>query len=372
MGRKNRYVVYIKPFCYYCDKEFNNESILHQHQKSKHFNCKACHKRFSTAPAIENHVIQVHKESLEFVSNAKKGRDRFELSVYGMDGVPMELINMKIEERINQKKRKLVKEGKLKIDTLDSNFKVKESRKVQPPSLNAPELFYRNPDSINIIKNKVINNSNTNSFNPMIAFGMGMGTGMPMMNPMMGGNPGFRFGPSNFPAPYNNLSGNLGINNNPMINNNSQVGEPVNGNNMGDIKQPNNNSNPNIDHNSNLNATHDLNLLNKFPNQPNQLKYPMPNNFPYMQGFNMNNINPHNFNSNFMQRPQFPNNNLNNNSFNTTNNGESNTNIAPPKFNIPLPSTNIPIPVPQESNPFPKDKELEEKVNRANHMYNFK
>ena len=29
MGRKKRDLSYLKPFCYYCDKEFNNEIVLH-------------------------------------------------------------------------------------------------------------------------------------------------------------------------------------------------------------------------------------------------------------------------------------------------------------------------------------------------------
>ena len=62
MGRKKRLVVALKPFCYYCDKEFNNEIILHQHQKARHFNCRQCRKRFSTAPALDTHMLQVHKE----------------------------------------------------------------------------------------------------------------------------------------------------------------------------------------------------------------------------------------------------------------------------------------------------------------------
>jgi hypothetical protein len=64
MGRKKRTVIALKPFCYYCDKEFNNEIVLHQHQKARHFNCHHCRKRFSTAPALDTHILQVHKEKL--------------------------------------------------------------------------------------------------------------------------------------------------------------------------------------------------------------------------------------------------------------------------------------------------------------------
>ena len=74
MGRKKGHIVTLKPFCYYCDKEFNNELILHQHQKARHFNCVKCRKRFSTAPALDTHQIQVHRQNLKRVPNAKAGK----------------------------------------------------------------------------------------------------------------------------------------------------------------------------------------------------------------------------------------------------------------------------------------------------------
>ena len=113
MGRKKGHIVTLKPFCYYCDKEFNNELILHQHQKARHFNCAKCKKRFSTAPALDTHELQVHRSSLKRVPNAKAGRDSFDISIYGMDGVPIELINYKLAEKVEQKKRKLIKEHKI-------------------------------------------------------------------------------------------------------------------------------------------------------------------------------------------------------------------------------------------------------------------
>ena len=111
MGRKKRTVIALKPFCYYCDKEFNNEIVLHQHQKARHFNCHHCRKRFSTAPALDTHILQVHKEKLSRVPNAKAGRDLFDISIYGMDGVPIELINMKLSEKVELKKKKTNKDN---------------------------------------------------------------------------------------------------------------------------------------------------------------------------------------------------------------------------------------------------------------------
>ena len=164
MGRKKGHIVTLKPFCYYCDKEFNNELILHQHQKARHFNCVKCSKRFSTAPALDTHEIQVHRSSLKRVPNAKAGRDSFDISIYGMDGVPIELINYKLAEKVEQKKRKLIKENKMigNIEEKNNGIKnlnyldMKEQKDrdirnlLQKTSEQGGEGFYHNPDSINL------------------------------------------------------------------------------------------------------------------------------------------------------------------------------------------------------------------------------
>lgn len=164
MGRRKRTIVALKPFCYYCDKEFNNEIILHQHQKARHFNCKACKKRFSTAPALDTHMLQVHKEKLRGVPNAKSGRELFDISIYGMDGVPMELLNIKLAEKVEQKKRKLIRSGKdqglnleLDEDKKPVFSKVSGSKKLTKTSeeyvFSSNGGFYHNPDSINLTRN---------------------------------------------------------------------------------------------------------------------------------------------------------------------------------------------------------------------------
>ena len=180
MGRKKGHIVTLKPFCYYCDKEFNNELILHQHQKARHFNCVKCRKRFSTAPALDTHELQVHRASLKRVPNAKAGRDSFDISIYGMDGVPIELINYKLAEKIEQKKRKLIKEHKLagnEEDNKEENyFDMKEQNEknirdlLQKTSIEGGVGFYHNPDSINLtlkqnqMKSMYINRPNNNDY----------------------------------------------------------------------------------------------------------------------------------------------------------------------------------------------------------------
>jgi len=94
MGRKKKRDKQII-FCYYCDRIYENERVLIQHQRAKHFKCPQCHKRISTAQGMMVHMFQVHKETIEHVPAAKEGRDSFDVEIFGMDGVPAEVIEEK-------------------------------------------------------------------------------------------------------------------------------------------------------------------------------------------------------------------------------------------------------------------------------------
>lgn len=94
MGRKKKRDKQII-FCYYCDRIYENERVLIQHQRAKHFKCPQCHKRISTAQGMMVHMFQVHKETIEHVPGAKEGRDSFEVEIFGMDGVPAEVVEEK-------------------------------------------------------------------------------------------------------------------------------------------------------------------------------------------------------------------------------------------------------------------------------------
>ncbi|XP_062096499.1 protein SUPPRESSOR OF FRI 4 [Humulus lupulus] len=91
MGKKKKRVA-SKVWCYYCDREFDDEKILVQHQKAKHFKCHVCHKKLSTASGMAIHVLQVHKESVTKVPNAKSGRESTEIEIYGMQGIPDDIL----------------------------------------------------------------------------------------------------------------------------------------------------------------------------------------------------------------------------------------------------------------------------------------
>ena len=59
MGRKSKgRGGEVTPFCYYCDREFDDDNVLIEHQKARHFKCM-CGKRMATAQSLSVHMIQV-------------------------------------------------------------------------------------------------------------------------------------------------------------------------------------------------------------------------------------------------------------------------------------------------------------------------
>jgi len=113
MGRRRKRIKQVI-FCFYCDRDFENEKILIEHQRGKHFKCPICHRRLSSAKGMMIHVFQVHKENIDSVPHSKKGRESLDPEVFGMIGVPHDVLNDKIT-RI-QNKCKLKKESEYHAD----------------------------------------------------------------------------------------------------------------------------------------------------------------------------------------------------------------------------------------------------------------
>ncbi|XP_003384499.2 PREDICTED: BUB3-interacting and GLEBS motif-containing protein ZNF207-like [Amphimedon queenslandica] len=97
MGRKKR--KNLKPWCWYCNREFDDEKVLIGHQKAKHFKCHICHKKLYTAPGLAIHCSQVHKETITKVPNALLDRSILDFEIYGMEGVPEEARRMREIEK---------------------------------------------------------------------------------------------------------------------------------------------------------------------------------------------------------------------------------------------------------------------------------
>lgn len=81
-----------RPWCYYCERDFDDVKVLLSHQKAKHFKCDNCSRRLNTAGGLSVHLQQVHKETLTKVDNAIEGREGVEPEIFGMMGIPDELV----------------------------------------------------------------------------------------------------------------------------------------------------------------------------------------------------------------------------------------------------------------------------------------
>ncbi|KAI9486328.1 MAG: hypothetical protein EXX96DRAFT_614163 [Benjaminiella poitrasii] len=87
MGKKRKSKV-IRPWCWYCEKDFEDDKVLVTHQRAKHFKCEVCNKKLTTAGGMVVHSFQVHKINIHKVPNALPGRDSLEVEIFGMEGIP--------------------------------------------------------------------------------------------------------------------------------------------------------------------------------------------------------------------------------------------------------------------------------------------
>ncbi|KAI7850744.1 hypothetical protein BDC45DRAFT_446627 [Circinella umbellata] len=60
MGKKRKNKP-MRPWCWYCEKDFEDDKVLVIHQRAKHFRCEVCGKRLTTAGGMAVHAQQVHK-----------------------------------------------------------------------------------------------------------------------------------------------------------------------------------------------------------------------------------------------------------------------------------------------------------------------
>ncbi|XP_055707378.1 BUB3-interacting and GLEBS motif-containing protein ZNF207 isoform X3 [Phlebotomus papatasi] len=179
MGRKKKKAS--KPWCWYCNREFDDDKILVQHQKAKHFKCHICHKKLYTGPGLSIHCMQVHKETIDKVPNSLPNRSNIEIEIYGMEGIPAE--DIREHER--------AKNGN-KSDSDDDEPTVKKSK---PDGGGGMGSGGGMPVMPNMMPPHLL--SQYGQVGPMLghmgpiptAAYMNHGAGMPMMNPHMLGSP---------------------------------------------------------------------------------------------------------------------------------------------------------------------------------------
>lgn len=139
MGRKKRDFAYVLPFCFYCDKTFPTEIVLHQHQKSKHFTCKDCGRRFPNTMALVSHAAKQHSKTLEKVPHSVDERGSPDLNIFGMVGVPKQSIQeraiigaAKAWAKVDDLKRRRAAGEVIGNTKRAQNAKVKQVKKHKP------------------------------------------------------------------------------------------------------------------------------------------------------------------------------------------------------------------------------------------------
>jgi hypothetical protein len=140
MGKKKRKFqtvedVLARPWCYYCERDFDDLKILISHQKARHFKCDKCYRRLNTAGGLNVHMNQVHKETLSQVENALPNRKGLEVEIFGMEGVPEDVVQAH-QQRILTEYYEKQKERQLKT----GNPPAGSGKSVQPkkPRLETP------------------------------------------------------------------------------------------------------------------------------------------------------------------------------------------------------------------------------------------
>ncbi|XP_043096921.1 BUB3-interacting and GLEBS motif-containing protein ZNF207b isoform X1 [Puntigrus tetrazona] len=134
MGRKKK--KQMKPWCWYCNRDFDDEKILIQHQKAKHFKCHICHKKLYTGPGLAIHCMQVHKETIDAVPNAIPGRTDIELEIYGMEGIPDK--DMQDRRRVLEQKSQDSQKKKQNQDDSDEDDDDDDDDEAGPSSFQQP------------------------------------------------------------------------------------------------------------------------------------------------------------------------------------------------------------------------------------------
>jgi len=131
MGRKKRKTV--RPWCWYCNREFDDEAVLIQHQKARHFKCHICHKKLFTGPGLAIHCLQVHKETIDAIPNSLPNRCDPEIEIYGMKGIPIDdMVKHQRDVNARHGKRPKIEEDDDEDDSDDSDDSDDQSAQFNP------------------------------------------------------------------------------------------------------------------------------------------------------------------------------------------------------------------------------------------------
>ena len=81
-----------RPWCYYCERDFDDQQVLQTHQREVHFHCDHCNRRLNTANGLSVHTLQVHKAPITAIRNSIEGRESPNIEIFGVSELPPVLI----------------------------------------------------------------------------------------------------------------------------------------------------------------------------------------------------------------------------------------------------------------------------------------
>lgn len=123
----------MRPWCWYCNREFDDEAVLIQHQKARHFKCHICHKKLFTGPGLAIHCLQVHKETIDAIPNSLPNRCDPEIEIYGMKGIPIDdMVKHQRDVNARHGKRPKIEEDDDEDDSDDSDDSDDQSAQFNP------------------------------------------------------------------------------------------------------------------------------------------------------------------------------------------------------------------------------------------------
>jgi urease accessory protein UreH len=67
MGKKRKV---LSSWCWYCDRSFDDDKVLVNHQKAKHFKCAVCDKQHPNIGQLVYHAKKVHQQEIDKVRAA--------------------------------------------------------------------------------------------------------------------------------------------------------------------------------------------------------------------------------------------------------------------------------------------------------------
>ncbi|CAK0859533.1 unnamed protein product, partial [Prorocentrum cordatum] len=133
----------LKPFCYYCDRDFDSVKTLVQHQRTKHFKCAECGLSFDTVTGLRVHMLNAYKRTMKEVPNATTGRENPDIVVHGMEGIPKRVL----EERTRGAMAERAEKDKIREEETKERNKSRAAEEAsskpaaqrKPPAPEAPE-----------------------------------------------------------------------------------------------------------------------------------------------------------------------------------------------------------------------------------------